>query len=124
MLQEKYQELIALANQMNISGAAIKEEGGKLKITGKVTYQGDKDHLWGKIKTYPGWENEVMADLTVADTTIYGVYTVQPGDTLSKISKVQLHDPNRYMDIFNINTDQLKDPNMIRVGQKLKIPSR
>lgn len=57
-------------------------------------------------------------------TCHYGIYEVKPGDTLSKIAKHFLGDANRYQAIFELNTDQLKDPNMIRVGQKLKIPNR
>ena len=57
-------------------------------------------------------------------TDIHGVHIVQPGDTLSKIAKVHLDDAKRYMEIFNANKDILKDPNLIKVGQKLVIPKR
>ena len=49
-------------------------------------------------------------------------YIVQSGDTLSKIAKEYYGDANRYMDIYNANTDQLSDPNKIQVGQELIIP--
>jgi nucleoid-associated protein YgaU len=49
-------------------------------------------------------------------------YTVQSGDTLSKIAKEYYGDANKYMDIFNANTDKLSDPNKIQVGQELVIP--
>jgi nucleoid-associated protein YgaU len=49
-------------------------------------------------------------------------YIVQGGDTLSKIAKEYYGDANRYMDIFNANTDKLSDPNKIKVGQELVIP--
>ena len=45
------------------------------------------------------------------------------GDTLSKLAKQYLGDANRYMDLFNANKGTLTDPNMIKVGQKLTIPS-
>jgi LysM domain len=41
---------------------------------------------------------------------VFGVHTVFSGDTLSKLSRRYLGDANRYTDIFNANTDQLKDP--------------
>ncbi len=50
-------------------------------------------------------------------------YTVQAGDNLSKISKQFYGDASKYMKIFDANKDQLKDPNMIKPGQVLKIPS-
>ena len=49
-------------------------------------------------------------------------YTVQPGDTLSKISREYYGDPNQYTKIFNANRSVLKDPNTIQPGQELVIP--
>lgn len=49
-------------------------------------------------------------------------YVVQSGDTLSKIAKEYYGDANKYMDIFNANTDKLSDPDKIQVGQELVIP--
>ena len=49
-------------------------------------------------------------------------YTVKSGDTLSKISKEHLGNANDYMKIFELNKDQLSDPNMIKPGQVLKLP--
>lgn len=49
-------------------------------------------------------------------------YVVQSGDTLSKIAKQYYGDANKYMDIFNANTDKLSDPDIIQVGQELIIP--
>jgi nucleoid-associated protein YgaU len=49
-------------------------------------------------------------------------YTVVSGDTLSKISKTQYGDPNKYMKIFEANKPMLKDPDKIYPGQVLRIP--
>jgi nucleoid-associated protein YgaU len=49
-------------------------------------------------------------------------HEVQAGNTLSKIAAKYYGDASLYMQIFEANQDILKDPNMIRVGQKLKIP--
>jgi len=124
MLKDKYQSLLDLGIELNVQGGDWREEGGKLHITGTAAYQYDKDRLWDKIKSYDNWENEVEADITVANGDLYGVYVVQPGDTLSKLSKAHYGDPNRYMEIFNANSDQLSNPDIIRVGQHLKIPSK
>jgi nucleoid-associated protein YgaU len=50
-------------------------------------------------------------------------YTVQKGDTLSKIAKNFYGEANDYKRIFEANRDQLKDPDKIQPGQVLKIPS-
>jgi nucleoid-associated protein YgaU len=49
-------------------------------------------------------------------------YVVQPGDSLSKIAKELLGDAARWPEIFELNKDQIKDPNLIQVGQELRIP--
>lgn len=49
-------------------------------------------------------------------------YTVQPGDTLSKIAKEQYGDARKYIKIFEANRPMLKDPNKIYPGQMLRIP--
>jgi len=49
-------------------------------------------------------------------------YTVVSGDNLSKISKANYGDPNKYMRIFEANTPMLKHPDKIYPGQVLRIP--
>jgi nucleoid-associated protein YgaU len=57
-----------------------------------------------------------------AGTAQPATYTVKPGDTLSKIAKDHLGNANAYMEIFNLNRDQLSDPDKIKPGQVLKLP--
>lgn len=49
-------------------------------------------------------------------------YTVEKGDTLWKIAKHFYGDGSKYPVIFQANTDQLKNPDLIHPGQVLKIP--
>jgi nucleoid-associated protein YgaU len=49
-------------------------------------------------------------------------YTVVSGDTLSKISKSQYGDANKYMVIFDANKPMLSNPDKIYPGQVLRIP--
>lgn len=124
MLREKYNDLETEAAALGIKNISVKEDGGKLSLSGTTTYQLEKDLLWDSIKKHPGWENEVAADITVEKTDIHGIHTVKPGESLSKIAKVHLDNANRYMEIFNANRDKLKDPDLIQPGQQLVIPNR
>jgi len=124
MLKEKYKDLLDLGVRLQVKNGDVKEEAGKLYIKGTALYQYDKDQLWDKIKSYAGWENEIAADIKVEKTDIHGIYTVKAGDTLSQIAKGHFGDAKRYMEIFNLNKDILTNPDLIKVGQKLKIPAK
>ena len=124
MLKEKYQGLLDLGAKLQVNLTEVKEEAGKLSLKGAAPYQLQKDAFWDKIKTYPNWDKELSANIVVDKTDVYGVHSVVSGDTLSKLAKVYLGDPKRYMDIFNINKDILSNPDLIKVGQNLKIPNK
>ena len=123
-LMEKYSDLFALANQIGLKNPDVKDENGKLKITGQTEYQLDANRLWDNIKTHQGWENEIVANIQAQRNDIFGVHTVVAGDTLSKLAKAYLGDAGRYMEIFNANKDTLSNPDLIKVGQRLNIPAR
>ena len=57
-----------------------------------------------------------------ASSSAARTYTVQAGDSLSKISKQFYGDANKYMKIFEANKDKLTDPNKVNVGTELLIP--
>jgi len=49
-------------------------------------------------------------------------YTVVEGDSLSKIAQKELGDGNRWPEIFDLNKDQIADPDLIYPDQVLKLP--
>lgn len=49
-------------------------------------------------------------------------YTVQKGDTLSSIAKKLLGKASKWRELYEANTDTVKNPNRIYAGQVLKIP--
>ncbi len=59
----------------------------------------------------------------VADTTLQ-TYTVAKGDTLSKIAKNFYGNANKWRVIFEANSDQISNPDLIKIGQVLKIPAK
>jgi nucleoid-associated protein YgaU len=123
-LKQKYQPVIDLAAKRGVSWKNVHIENEKLLIRGAAPNDAIKNEVWTAIKAV----DPVYADLT-ADIIIDSalkvpetIYAVVPGDTLSKIAKHYYGDANQYMKIFEANKDQLKDPNVIQVGQKLRIP--
>ena len=128
-LRDKYANAIQTAKNFRMDGSAQEREG-KLHFNGTVTSDAEKNAIWDVIKTVPDWRTEVIADIKVmpkpgvaAPVSSMKTYTVQAGDTLSKISREFLGDANEYMRIFEANKDQLQDPDKIQPGQVLKIPA-
>src|SRR6187200_1226815 len=124
-LRDKYAYAIQTAKG-KFQGNA-EERDGKLYFKGSVATDAEKNELWNAIKTIPDWQKDVVADIQVtgggtsAPAAAPKTYTVKPGDTLSKIAKMTLGDANAYMRIFEMNKDQLTDPDKIKPGQVLKI---
>ena len=123
-VKDKYADLLKLGESLNVKAGEVYEKEGKLIVKGTTEYQMAKDILWDKIKTYPDYKTDLMADIRVEKTDVYGYHTVVSGDTLGKIAKNCLGDASLYPKIFEANRDILDNPDMIKVGQKLTIPTR
>jgi len=123
-LREKYSSVLSLANELNIQGLNVTEDQGKLKLSGMVNTQYEKNLIWDKIKEVGGEDFiDIGADIKVTNTDYYHLHIVKSGESLSKIAKHYYKDANSYMKIFDANKDQLKNPDLINVGQKLRIPN-
>ncbi len=124
MVKSKYQAVLDLGESLNIQNGDVKEEGGQLKIWGTANTPYEKDLLWDKIKEIGG-ENpaDIMADIEVADSSVYHRHTVQSGETLGKIAKQYYGKASKYQDIFKANSDILKNPDLIYPDQELIIPN-
>ena len=70
-------------------------------------------------------DNKIFQDKSVVDILeeVFGDYGFAFEKQLSGIAKKLLGNANAYMEIFNANKDQLSDPDKIKPGQVLKIPS-
>ncbi|KRA54207.1 peptidoglycan-binding protein LysM [Pseudoxanthomonas sp. Root65] len=51
-------------------------------------------------------------------------YTIEKGDTLSKIAKEHLGSANAWKQIFEANRDTIEDPDRIFPGQVIKLPPK
>ncbi|NNK86912.1 MAG: LysM peptidoglycan-binding domain-containing protein [Flavobacteriaceae bacterium] len=123
-MKSKYQAVLDLGQELNVQEGDVREEDGQLKVWGTTKTQYEKDLIWDKIKEIGG-ENpgDIMADIKVADTSVYHRHLVKSGETLGKIAKQYYGDPMKYKTIFNANSDILKNPDLIYPDQELIIPN-
>jgi nucleoid-associated protein YgaU len=57
-----------------------------------------------------------------AENPFVQIHVVAPGDTLSKIAERYYGDGSLYPKIFEANRNLIKNPDLIQVGWKLRIP--
>jgi LysM repeat protein len=141
-LKQKYQSALNLMQQSGVRLSHVHVQDNKLFVQGEAPSDQVKNKVWDEIKRVDSSYSDLTCDLTVntslpqpaaqqaaqqAGASAAGgmqTYTVQAGDSLSKISRQFYGNANEYMKIFEANRDQLSDPNQIKPGQTLKIPSR
>ncbi|MAB48884.1 MAG: peptidoglycan-binding protein [Flavobacteriaceae bacterium] len=124
MVKAKYQDVLDLGEQLNIQDGKVEVENGQLKVWGTAATQYEKNLLWDKIKEIGGDEpSDIMADIKVADESVYARHTVKSGETLGKIAKHYYGDAMKYKQIFEANTNILKNPDLIHPDQELVIPN-
>lgn len=134
-LKQKYDTALSVIDQQQIQLQNLHVQDDKLFIRGVAPSQDAVNKVWDQVKLVNPGLDDITLDLQVNQGQAQGAvagggqsaqsgqtYTVNSGDTLSKISKHFYGDANEYMRIFYANRDKLHDPNKIQVGQQLIIP--
>jgi nucleoid-associated protein YgaU len=133
-LKAKYQSVLNFMQAQSVRLENFNMADNKLYIRAEAPSQDVKNKVWDQIKLVDPSFSDLTADIdapaaaAAAAASAGGpsssrqTYTVQPGDSLSKISKQFYGDANKYMKIFEANKDKLSDPDKVRVGMDLLIP--
>ena len=118
---EKYQSVIDLANRLGVSGLNVTEAEGVLHVEGAASSAEAKQQIWDEYgRLDPDYRSGDMVLNISAPEAAENSYTVQSGDSLSKIgSKYGVS----WQKIIEANRDKLDDPDKIFPGQELSIPS-
>ena len=139
-LKNKYHAALTTIQQKGVRLTHLHVQDNKLFMQGAAPSQEVKNEVWNQIKAADPNYSDLTCDLTVdpsvappqaqaaaaaagAPSTTTRKYTVQSGDTLSKIAKDFYGNANEYNRIFEANRDKLESPDKIRPGQELVIPS-
>lgn len=126
-LKTKYGPLIEAAQQQGVSNLQVREQNGVLYIDGNASTEEVKKRLW---EVY----NRIDPDYRGGDLVLniqaggssdhqaeadYQEYEVVQGDNLSQIGE---RFGVSWKAIYEANRDQIKDPDLIHPGWKLRIP--
>lgn len=120
-LIDKYQSLIDMAKQHGVDGLTVQDNGAVLNVSGVAPSESVKQAIWDE---YGRLDPDMRAGDMVLNIEVSAeeTYEVKGGDSLSKIASH--YEGVSWQDIFEANKDQIKDPNMIHPGQKLRIPKK
>jgi len=131
-LKTKYQSVLNFIQSQGVQLQNLNMEGDKLLIRASAPSADSKNRVWDQIKLVDPNYSDLIVDIQAPaaaaaaaggpSSTAARTYTVQPGDSLSKISKHFYGDANMYMKIFDANKDKLSDPDKVKVGTALLIP--
>jgi nucleoid-associated protein YgaU len=129
-LKSKYQSVLRLIEQKGLRMHNLHLMDNKLFIKASAGTQELKNDIWNQIKLVDPAYGDLTCDIIIdpamapppPSAPAMKTYTVQAGDSLSKIAKQFYGNAGAYMKIFDANKDILNDPNKIQIGQVLKIP--
>jgi len=121
-LQQKYEPVVDTIKRFEPYGAKFVGSeliGEQYHLVAQVPSQVVENRVWDSIKQV----DPQFADLKHEITNTGGqdqTYTIEPGDNLSKVSKLFYGDPNHYEAIANASN--LDNPDKIQVGQQVTVP--
>ena len=124
-LKLKYGSVLNSVNQLGVRLTHVHIQDDKLYIEGACGTEAIKNRIWDQAKLVDPAYSDLTLNLSVDPSLApkEQTYTVAAGDSLSKIAKHFYGNANEYMKIFEANRDKISDPNNIKVGQELVIPS-
>lgn len=95
---------------------------GNIKGVEKV----NDDNLKLSMATWPpktGMDEMPRAEIpTLEEEQKYSFYTIQRGDSLSKVAKRYYGDAMRWPELFEANREVIQNPDLIYPGQQIRVP--
>jgi nucleoid-associated protein YgaU len=107
---------------MHVENLQVQFRDGVAVLQGKTDSQAEREKvvlMVGNTQGVAQVDDRLVVEKPEPEAVMY---TVQSGDSLSKIAKQQYGNAMKYMVIFEANQPMLKDPNKIYPGQVLRIP--
>ena len=132
---EEIKKEIERALGSNVSNLGVRYDNGRVTLQGTARSVAAREKaalIAGNVKGVSHVDDDGIrvdgaqtagATRTAGTTTGSRYYTIQSGDTLSKISEEMYGDANDYNKIFEANREVIGDPDKIYPGQQIRIPA-
>jgi nucleoid-associated protein YgaU len=119
----------------NISSLGVRFDNGKVTLQGEAKSLAAKEKaalIAGNVQGVSSVDDDgiriagqtaATAGATTAAPASSRFYTIQSGDTLSKIAEAHYGNAGDYTKIFEANREVIGDPDKIYPGQQIRIPA-
>ena len=103
----------------HVADLTVAFDDGTVTVAGTVDSQSTKEKAILLAGNVEGVE-QVVDNLSIEVKPVF--YTIQKGDSLSKVAQAQYGDPMKWKALFEANREVIKDPDLIYPGQQIRIP--
>ncbi len=120
--RENYLKTTVKTLELDVENLDVSLNDDTVTVYGQVASQADKEKVIlavGNVEGIASVDDRLSVENPEPESQFY---TVESGDTLSKIAKEHYGDAMKYPAIFEANKPMLTDPNKIYPGQVLRIP--
>ena len=118
-LKQKYQPVLDAISKEGAQLENLNLDGNQLFLKALATSESSKERIWDAIKKVDPTFADLKHDIEVKPGA--QKYTVQSGDSLSKIAKHFYGDAQKFTVIARANN--IANPDLIKVGEELEIPA-
>jgi len=118
-----------------VSGLQVTESDGTVTLSGRAQSQADREKAILLAGNVEGVETVRIENFELNEPHPAGqgaaaqrapeptFYTIEKGDTLSKIAQRHYGDANKWRQLFEANREVIGDPDKIYPGQQIRIPA-
>lgn len=112
-----------------VENLRVDYDDGTVTLSGTVASEAAKQKavlLAGNIKGVEKVDDEglTVKQAPAPEEPRFVFYTIQSGDSLSKIAKRFYGDANKWNTLFEANREVIEDPDLIYPGQQIRVPAQ
>ena len=122
---EAIQRMLSTVLSGQIADLVVTDDDGVITLVGEAATEEVREKAILMAGNVKGVEKVNDDALTVADGKDEAepkFYTIQKGDSLSKIAKREYGNATKWKALFEANEEVIEDPDMIYPGQTIRIP--
>lgn len=122
---EAIQRMLTTVLSGQISDLVVTDDDGVVTLVGEAANEEVREKailMAGNVKGVEKVNDDALTVAEGEDEAEPNFYTIQKGDSLSKIAKREYGDAMKWKALFEANKEVIEDPDMIYPGQTIRLP--